>query len=188
MNERDTDAHILITKEKLLIALVHLARLLLSQTVDDFIFIQQESLADIERRNSRIIERSELGSVILVRQHTFSRLIEEMNTSGFRIHFHPHSITAQCHVFAVFIESYRGSFGSFDNDQTFFIVGCLHRCFINPDDGGRIKFHTDVHSLCSILDALGRALHILRYAACSNNGRRYQQETDFFNKIHFHGF
>ena len=88
MNEWNADTHILIAEKQFLIALVHFTRLLLSQTVDYFVFIQQKSLADIERRNTCIVERSELCSVILVRQQTLAGRIEKMDTTSLRVHFH----------------------------------------------------------------------------------------------------
>ena len=88
MNEWNADTHILIAEKQFLIALVHFTRLLLSQTVDYFVFIQQKGLADIERRNTCIIERSELCSVILVRQQTLPGRIEKMDTTSLRVHFH----------------------------------------------------------------------------------------------------
>lgn len=99
MNERNADTHVLVAEEEFLITLVHFPCLLLPQTVDDFVFIQQESLPDIVRRDAGIVERSKLRSVVFVCQQSLSCRIEEVDTTCCGVHFHLDGIAAQCHIF-----------------------------------------------------------------------------------------
>ena len=121
VNERNADTHVLVAEEEFLITLVHFPCLLLPQTVDDFVFIQQESLPDIVRRNAGIVERSKLRSVVFVCQQSLSCRIEEVDTTCCGVHFHLDGIAAQCHIFPLFTERNRGLFRCFGDDEAFLV-------------------------------------------------------------------
>ena len=116
-----------------MIALIQIINLLLSQTIDSLILIQQKSLTHTKSLIPRIIERSKLSTIIFLGKQCLSLLVKERNPSGLHIEINAYSIAFQGNGFPFLLGRYRHAFRAFNHRKAFLCkatsFGRLHHTY-----------------------------------------------------------